>query len=301
MILIKVKKNDVNKKLKDFLLEQFKEQLSSSKISKSIDSGDIKVNNKKSSWNYEIKENDEVKIYLKIKLNQKNDLDFLQAKDELKVIYEDKNIIVVYKPRGLVCQKDQNEKFDTLNNRIKKYLYFKDDDSFKDCHIVHRLDKYTIGLCMAGKNKETIKTLNEIWNTEQINKFYKCLSLGYFKEKEKLLVNYIKENEEKGIMEIDNENLFNKKIITFYKVIEQYKNYALLDVEIKTGKKHQIRVHLASINHPILGDTKYNKINNLEYKYPCLVAYKIKFNIEKKLSLSYLNKKEIILDKYTFK
>lgn len=301
MTLIKVRKNESNQKLKDFLINFFNNEFSSSKISKSIDNGDIKVNNKKVAWNYIIQENDEIKIYLKVKKESVSDLDFLKAKSELKVIYEDKNIIVVYKPRGVVCQKDQNEKFDTLNNRIKKYLYEKNEESYLDCHIVHRLDKYTIGLCLAGKTKEVIKKFNDYWNTNKINKFYKCFAYGYFKKREQTLINYIKENEEKQIMEIDKENLYNKKIITHYRVINQYSNYALLDVEIKTGKKHQIRVHLASIRHPILGDTKYNKINNFDYKYPCLVAYKLKFNFSKFDDFYYLNNKNIELKEYKFK
>ena len=298
MTIISIKNLKKDTTLKKYLLDLLKDQYTSSKISKSIDNGDIKVNGKKSTWNYILKENDELRIYLKIKTENH---DFLKSKSELKVIYEDENIIVVNKPRGLVCQKDANEKYDTLNSRIKKYLFLKNDNSYKDAHLVHRLDKYTFGLCVAGKNLETIKLLNNVWNTNAINKYYRCYSYGYFKNKQEMLINYVKFNEEKQMMEIDNANEFNKKIVTSYIVLKQYRNYAELEVKIDTGKKHQIRIHLSSIDHPILGDSKYNKINLLGYKYPCLCSYRIEFNFDSKCHLNYLNNKKIVLDKYNFK
>lgn len=297
MTIIKISKNQSNQTLKEFLIKTIGDQFSSSKISKSIDDGNVKVNNKKEKWNYLLKDNDEIKIYLKIK---KEDDSFLKAKNELKVVYEDNNVIVVNKPRGLVCQKDANEKFDTLNNRIKKYLFLKNDPSFKDAHLCHRLDKYTFGICIAGKNIETIQYLNKIWNSDNVNKYYKCLALGYFEKKSDKLVSYIMFNEQKQAMEIDKNNVYNKKIITNYKVLKQYKDYAELEVKIDTGKKHQIRVHLASINHPILGDSKYNKINNFNYKFPCLASYKIVFNIKDK-KYKYLNDLKLELEEAKFK
>lgn len=300
MNVIKINKENQNKKLKDFIFEKFQDNFSLSKISKSIKNGDIKVNQKKVSWDYLLKENDEVKIYLKIK-DCVVSYDFLKAASQLNVIYEDENIIAVNKPRGLVCQKDKNEKFDTLNNRIKKYLYEKDDNSFNNVHLVHRLDKYTTGICIAGKTKEVIKNLNDVWNTNAVNKYYRCLVLGKVKQKNKTLKDYIMLNEEKQIMQIDKNNLYNKQIITHYKLIHQYQNYAELEVKIDTGKKHQIRVHLASDNHPILGDNKYNKLNLMNYKYPCLVSYKIVFNFNKHNSLNYLNKILLTLKKYNYK
>lgn len=298
MTLLKITKENENKILKSFLIEKFSSSLSSSKISKSIQSGDIKVNNKKVLWNYILKENDEIKIYLKL---PKDNYDFLDSNDEIKIVYEDENILVVDKPRGLVCQKDMNTKIDTLNNRIKKYLYTNNDPSFEVAHLVHRLDKYTCGLCVAGKSEQVIKYLNENWNSNYINKYYRCLALGKFKNKSETLIDYIKINEDKKIMEIDQSNIYNKKIITHYEIIKQYKDFAELLVKIDTGRKHQIRVHLASIGHPILGDTKYNNKNNLLYRYPCLVSYKISFNFPIESKLNYLNDVNIKLKNVVYK
>lgn len=298
MDIYKVKKSDEGRKIKDFLIDFIGDQFTSSKIRKLIESGDIKVNSKKVVWNYLLKINDNINFYIKIK---KNDFDFLKSKSELDVYYEDENIIIVNKPRGLICQKDKNEKFDTLNNRIKKYLYLKNENSFLDVHLVHRLDKYTFGLCVAGKNKEIIKLLNSSWLTNQVSKYYLCLCYGRFKKKSGTLINYIKENQNTNKMEIDTNNIFEKKIITHYWVINEFENYSKIKVKIDTGKKHQIRVHMSSISHPILGDTKYNNINNLNYKFPCLCSYKIVFNFDGKNKLNYLNKKNFELKKIKFK
>ncbi|MDE5545175.1 MAG: RluA family pseudouridine synthase [Malacoplasma sp.] len=298
MTTILIKKEDSKKILRDFLSEKFP-QLSSSKINKSIKNGDIKVNKKKSNWNYELKENDQIHLFLKIKQNK--NMIFLKANKNIKIIYEDENIIVVDKPRGIICQPDKNEKINTLNNQIKKYLYDKKDKAYESTNLCHRLDKYTSGLCIGAKNQKTLKELNTLWNTKAISKFYLALCYGKFKEKKKMLVNYVYFNETSQKMEIDRKNIYNKKMETKYSVIRQNKNYALLEIEILTGKKHQIRVHMASIGNPVLGDTKYNKINNFSYQFPCLISYKLKFNFPKNHFLNYLNEKNITTNIKNFK
>lgn len=298
MINVLIKKENAKKILKIFISELFPE-LTSSKINKYIEKGDIKVNKKKSFWNYQLNENDEINIYLKTKKNKNND--FLKANNNIKIIYEDNNIIVVDKPIGIICQPDKNEKINTLNNQIKKYLYQKNDESYKSSNLCHRLDKYTSGICIAAKNYKTLKELNELWSTQAISKFYLALCYGNFNKKRETLTDFILFNEKKQKMEIDKNNKYNKKIETKYCVLKQNKNYALLKIEILTGRKHQIRVHMSSIGHPILGDTKYNKINNLNYKFPCLISYEIKFNFPNNHFLSYLNKKNIITKIKNFK
>lgn len=305
MTKIKITKENCNKDLKTFILNLYND-LTVSAFNKAVKKGDIKVNSKKVFWNYLLQENDTINIFLRLKnpndkQNSKNNNDFLNSKDELKVFYEDENIIVVIKPRGLICQPDKNEKIDTLNNRIKRYLYLKKDKSYETANLCHRLDKYTTGLCLAGKKPNIIRDMNELWNTDVVQKFYLCLCFGVFKEKRKLLKNYIVFNEKSQKMEIDYDNKFNKEIITSYKVIRQEKQYALLEVKLLTGKKHQIRVHMASIDHPVLGDTKYNKINNFGFRFPCLCSYKLKFNFDKTHYLHYLNNVKLELKNFSFK
>lgn len=286
--------------VKEYLMNNY--QLTSAKVNKLINNGDIKVNNQKTSYNYQLKYDDEIKLFfLKEK---KQNFNFLKTKYNIKIFYEDENILIVNKTRGILCQEDAKQKIETLNNAVKKYLYnskqwtINNDFDFTP-NLCHRLDKYTTGLIIAAKNKDALIEINKAFNKGLITKIYTVLVYGIPKIKEKTLVSYIKQ--ENNIMKIDDENQYNKKIITKYKVIQEYNKHSKLEVELLTGKKHQIRVHLASINHPILGDSKYNKIDLLNYKYPCLNASKIIFNFKKNSFLAYLNKKKFILNKYEFK
>lgn len=286
--------------VKEYLMNNY--QLTSAKVNKLINNGDIKVNNQKTSYNYQLKYGDEIKLFfLKEK---KQNFNFLKTKYNIKIFYEDENILIINKTRGILCQEDAKQKIETLNNAVKKYLYNSKQWTINNNldfapNLCHRLDKYTTGLIIAAKNKDTLIEINKAFNKGLITKIYTVLVYGIPKIKEKTLVSYIKQ--ENNIMKIDDENQYNKKIITKYKVIQEYNKHSKLEVELLTGKKHQIRVHLASINHPILGDSKYNKIDLLNYKYPCLNASKIIFNFKKNSFLAYLNKKKFILNKYEFK
>lgn len=301
MIIIKF--NDSDKiTIKHFLIQKL--NLSSSKISKMLKNNNIKVNNQKINFNYILKKGDEIKVYnLKNKKTKSHDTSFLDSNIKLDVFYEDQNIIIINKSRGVVCQEDKNEKINTLNNAIKKYLYLKKEYDLENDfvpHLCHRLDKYTSGLIITAKNAYSLTEINNALKENKIKKIYECLVHGILKEKSKTLVNYIMMDEVNKIMKIDKNNIYNKKIITRYKVLEEFKNYSKLEVELLTGRKHQIRVHLSSINHPLLGDSKYNKINLNKFKFPCLVSKEIKFNFDKSSKLNYLNSKLFKLKNVVF-
>lgn len=292
------------KTLFDFLKDKFP-FVSISKIKKNIKNGNIKVNNSKVFYLQILHTNDEVKIYSSEFKIPKINWNFLKAKELKHIVYEDKNVLIVDKPRGLLCQEDINEKIDTLNNRIKKYLYENkkwspENDFTFSPNICHRIDKYTTGLVIAAKNLKTLSEINKFWNTKAITKKYICLVYGIPQVKKQTLENYIKINDDNSV-EITKVNEFNKKIITTYEVIEEYKNFSKLLTTIKTGKKHQIRIHLSYIGHPILGDTKYNKINNMNFRYPCLNSYQIEFNFPKNHFLKNLNNLEVKSNSFSFK
>ncbi|MCF0217481.1 MAG: RluA family pseudouridine synthase [Malacoplasma sp.] len=302
MTQIEYKKDNKSNLLKDFIKNKFP-NLSFSKINKSITKGDIKVNNKKVFWNYKLDEGDLIQIYLRnSELNYDSQkLLFLEAKDDLNIIYEDKNIIVVSKPKGVVCQQDSFSKYDFLNNRIKKYLYLKNDNSYLQTNLCHRLDKDASGLCLAAKNYQTLKKLNKVWNSQQIKKYYQCLCFGFFEKETDLLKFEVYEDKQLKKMVVNQNKNQTINSITSYKVLKQYESYALVEIQLLTGKKHQIRVHMAHIKHPILGDFKYNHLNNLNYQNLCLIAYKIVFNFSKPHYLNYLNNVKIEIPEVKFK
>ena len=215
-----------------------------------LKNGSVLVNNKIiTKYDYILKLNDEVTI------NKYN-----KAKD-FKIIYEDNNIIVVDKPYNLLTI--SNGKEISLYNLVSEYV--KKINKKNKIFIVHRLDKDTSGLVVFAKNIKTKNYLQDNWN--KVERRYKAIVSGITKDSA-ILKNYLKENKNHYVYVSKTGDL----AITEYKKIKDINNNSLLDINIKTGKKNQIRVQLSNIGHPILGDRKYG-INN--YKRLCLHAYKL--------------------------
>ncbi len=215
-----------------------------------LKNGSVLVNNKiVTKYDYVLKINDEVTIN---KYNKSKDI---------KIIYEDKDIIVVDKPYNLLTI--SNGKEISLYNLVSYYV--KKNNKNNKIFIVHRLDKDTSGLIVFAKNTKIKNYLQNNWN--KVERRYKALVSGVTKESD-ILKNYLKENKNHYVYVSNNGVL----AITEYKKIKEINNNSLLDINIKTGKKNQIRVQLSNIGHPILGDKKYGTNN---YKRLCLHAYKL--------------------------
>ncbi len=215
-----------------------------------LKNGCVLVNNKIiTKYDYMLKINDEVTIN---KYNKSKDI---------KIIYEDKDIIVVDKPYNLLTI--SNGKEISLYNLVSDYV--KKNNKKNKIFIVHRLDKDTSGLIVFAKNIKTKNYLQNNW--DKVERRYLALVSGITKESG-TLKNYLKENKNHFVY-VSNTGAL---AITEYKKIKEINNNSLLDINIKTGKKNQIRVQLSHIGHPILGDKKYG-INN--YKRLCLHAYKL--------------------------
>ena len=187
--------------------------------------------------------------------------------DRIKILYEDKSIIVVSKPSNLLTISTTNEKDRTMFHKVLEYERKKNKNN--KVFIVHRLDKDTSGILVFAKNEKVKKILQNNWN--DVKRYYIAIVEGVPSKKQDTIKSYLKET--KTLMTYSN-NKDGKLAITKYNVLKSNKKYSLLDIEILTGRKNQIRVHMQDIGHPIIGDKKYsaatNPINRLG-----LHAYKI--------------------------
>ncbi|MEG2322260.1 MAG: RNA pseudouridine synthase, partial [Bacilli bacterium] len=187
----------------------------------------------------------------------------------LDIIYEDKDIIVVNKPYGLLSISTNNENDETMYRKVSDYI--KKDDPHNKIFVIHRLDKETSGLIMFAKNAKIKELLQASWNELVIKRTYLAIVEG--KLESGTIKSYLKEN--KALMVYSTNNTSEGKLaITNYKMLKQSTNYTWLEVEIETGRKNQIRVHMSDLGHPIVGDMKYGSKTN-PYNRLCLHAYSL--------------------------
>ncbi len=299
-----VKKNDANQRLDKFLLKKFKtmpKKMAYMYIRKKC----VKVNGKKATPEVMLKENDLLTFYIKDEFFdniQEENYEFLKAPKTLKIIYEDENIILLDKKPGVIVHQDKSYHFDCLLLRLQHYLYDKGEYNPKEenCFspaLVNRIDRNTGGIVIGAKNAESLRILNQKMKDRELHKFYLCLLINKPKKDNAILSDYLIKNEKTNkVTVLKNEKQGSKKILTKYSVLETNNNLTLCEVELLTGRTHQIRAHMSSIGCPILGDNKYgNKKLNQRYNLSkqCLYSYKLAFDFTTDSGiLSYLDKKE---------
>lgn len=303
MKVISVGKNDIGRRIDNFLFALFC-KIPKTLIYKFIRKKKVKVNSKKVNENYRLKENDTINLYLNDEILESKVCkdDFLSAPSDIDVIYEDKNILLINKKIGLVCQPDNKNIVDCVINRAKKYLLIKGEYKFDDENIfapslVNRIDRNTEGIVIISKNLESLKFLNEKIKNREIKKYYKCLVHGKMPKDKDIITAFLYKNCKENKAYIYDKYIKNSKIIkTKYEVIRYKSNLSYLKIDLLTGRFHQIRAHLAHIGHPIVGDGKYGQKEN--YKKQLLVSYKIKFNFKKGNPLiDYLNNKSFTINR----
>lgn len=299
-----VNKNDSGQRLDKFITKVCP-GLPTSLLYKYIRLKRIKVNGKKSELAYRLVEGDTLQLYINDEFfgNSENKTDFLSNKGGITVVYEDENILLADKPSGLVVHEDDRGSTDTLIGRILKYLYDKkeydpqNENSFVPA-LCNRIDRNTSGIVIAAKNAESLRIINEKIKNREIRKFYLCLVVGKLKSKEGTLTGYLSKDESKKQVTVyTTPRKDTKTIITKYKILKEFSGYSLAEIELETGRTHQIRAHFASIGHPLAGDGKYgdyefNRKNHLSSQ--ALYSYKLIFDFTSESGiLEYLKGKTI--------
>ena len=307
--------NDAGQRLDKFLTKAFP-NLPQAMLYKSIRKKDIKRNGKRCEISARLEEGDTLTLYLKDEFFQREpkEYDFLKAPDRLGILYEDENVMLLDKPPGLLVHPDETYHFDSLIARVQRYLYQKgeyrpeEERSFAPA-LVNRIDRNTGGIVMAAKNAEALRILNEKVKARELEKTYLCIACGRMPEQEALLEGYLQKNEAQNRVYISTRPAPDAKTIrTRYRVLEERRFagslFSLLEIQLLTGRTHQIRAHLASIGHPLAGDGKYgtNAQNKpLGFRYQALYSHRLKFTFQTPAgTLEYLNGREFSARKIWF-
>ena len=184
-----------------------------------------------------------------------------EAKRHFAIVYEDDDILVVSKPAGLLTHPEKSSDKDTLIDQILYYLYQKGqylpeaDSSFTPA-LCNRLDRNTSGIVIAGKTLKGVQAVNETIRSHKLDKYYLTLVAGEIREAGEITA-YLTKDEEKNQVRISKREGSGKKTMTKYRPLAYAKGYTLLEIHLITGKTHQIRAHMQSIGHPVVGDRKY--------------------------------------------
>ena len=270
-----------NKNLNKFILDTFP-NLNTNTLFKALRKKDILVNGNRVNNNIQIHTNDLIRVYISD--------DLLNSIPAINIFYEDDNILIINKSAGIEVVGQ-----DSLTSILEKKYSF-----IKPCH---RIDRNTLGLVLFAKNEISLNILLEKFKNKEIEKHYIAQVYGIPNKPSATLVAYLFKDQKKSLVFIsDTFKTGYSKIVTSYDLISSNKvtNLSILDINLETGKTHQIRAHLAHIGLPIVGDGKYG-INEINKKFKCktqqLCAYKIKFHFTSDSDiLEYLNKKEFILN-----
>ena len=283
--LIVNKKYD-GKKLNKFLLDNIP-NLSFGLFCNTLRKKDIKINGKRINKDISVFEGDEILVYIS------DDLLNNKCSINLDIIYEDDNILIINKPSNIEV---------TGNNSLTDLVHKHYSNSEFKPMPCHRLDRNTTGLILYAKNDISLDILLNKFKNHEIEKHYLALVYGIPNIDYKRIESYLfKDNKKSRVYISDIPKKGYVKIITSFSVLEKRPdNTSLLDVQIETGRTHQIRAHLAHLGFPIIGDGKYGKndINKkFNKKHQLLCSYKLQFNFKTDSGiLNYLNSKSITLN-----
>ena len=282
-------KNDANQRLDKFISKAVPD-LPKSLMYKYIRTKKIKLNRKRAQISDRLCENDVLELYINDEFfanEAKKDYDFLKSSKKLDIVYEDENIMLLNKPEGLLCHSSADEYGDTLINRIKRRLYEsgeydpEEENSFTPS-LANRIDRNTCGIVMAAKNAEALRILNQKIKEREISKYYLCLVHGRPKKQSDTAEGFLEKDSDRNMVKIyDSPAPGRLSIKTKYTLLEHKKGISLLEIQLLTGRTHQIRAHMAHLGCPLVGEGKYGK-NAADRKkgfiHQALCSYKLRFD-----------------------
>lgn len=290
----RINANDGGQRLDKFIVKAAP-LLPSSLLYRGIRTKRIKVNGKRAEISTRLQEGDIVSLYLNdefFESNRQSESTFLHAGSALSILYEDENLLIADKPAGLVVHEDESGTPDTLINRILRHLFEsgsycpQEENSFIPA-LCNRIDRNTSGLVLCAKNAATLQLLNEKIRDREIDKEYRCITVGHPKPPHALCKAFLKKDSEKNQVRIYDKPVPEAKtILTEYTVIREKGELSLLEVTLHTGRTHQIRAHLAYLGYPLLGDTKYGNAHSstlskeMGITWQALCAWKITFSFQ---------------------
>ncbi|MEI0579776.1 RluA family pseudouridine synthase [Brachyspira pilosicoli] len=266
-----IEEKDLNKRLDIFVSEKL--NISRSQVKNYLSC--ILVNNNIKKLSYSLKLNDVVEINIKTDDNKKEDEDILAENIDLDILYEDEYLLVVNKPCNMSVHCSSSEKHGTLVNAL---LYHIKDFNFvgdkSRAGIIHRLDKDTSGIMIVGKNADIVSAIQEQFKNRTIKKVYHAIVVGVLRE------NFYEINLPIGRHSVYRKKMTvredGKKALSYIKVLNRFKKHSLIEVNIKTGRTHQIRVHCSYKGFPVAGDKIYSK-SYANYSNLMLIAKEIEF------------------------
>lgn len=308
MRILKIGKNDAGQRLDKFLTKAVK-GLPQSMLYKSIRLKKIKVNRARTDQKYILQEGDEVQLFLRdefFDVPEKDADAIYRIEPKLSIVYEDENILLCQKRPGVLVHEDTDGGENTLILHIKAYLLRKgeydpkSEQSFAPA-LCNRIDRNTGGIVIAAKNAAALREMNEKIRENEISKFYLAAVHGRLEKKQATMTAYlVKDADANKVQIFDRPAKGLKEIITKYKVLKESGGDSLLEVELVTGRTHQIRAHFSHVGHPLLGDGKYgvNREDRKQgYKYQALYAYRLRFDFrDESGTLGYLRGKEVRID-----